>query len=237
MVVKRFPLPSTLLKENTMKIFAINGGPRKKYNTAQLLQAALDGAAAAPCGEPVETEMIHLYDLAYNGCVSCFACKKIGGKSYGHCAVKDDLAPVLEKLSQADGVIFGSPIYFGNITGKLRSFFERLKFAYFVYDANYSSLAPKRMPTGFIYTMNVTAAEMQQYGYRQNLQGMEMFAGRLFGEPQVLHAFNTYQFDDYSKYKCERFSESEKAVYRAAQFPKDMEAARLMGESMVTAAK
>ncbi|WP_374291506.1 flavodoxin family protein [Desulfovibrio desulfuricans] len=220
-----------------MKIFAINGGPRKKHNTAQLLQAALDGAAAAPCSEPVETEMIHLYDLAYNGCVSCFACKKIGGKSYGHCAVKDDLAPVLEKLSQADGVIFGSPIYFGNITGKLRSFFERLMFAYFVYDANYSSLAPKRMPTGFIYTMNVTAAEMEQYGYRHNLQGMEMFAGRLFGEPQVLHACNTYQFDDYSKYKCERFSESEKAAHRAAQFPNDMEAARRMGESLVTAAR
>ena len=46
-----------------MKIYAINGGPRKKHNTAQLLQAALDGAAAAPCGEAVETEMINLYDL------------------------------------------------------------------------------------------------------------------------------------------------------------------------------
>ena len=83
-----------------MKIYAINGGPRKKHNTAQLLQAALDGAAAAPCGEAVETEMIHLYDLAYNGCVSCFSCKRKGGKSYGHCAVKDDLTPVLEKLAQ-----------------------------------------------------------------------------------------------------------------------------------------
>ena len=55
-----------------MKIYAINGGPRKKHNTAKLLQAALDGAAAAPCAEAVETEMIHLYDLNYNGCVSCF---------------------------------------------------------------------------------------------------------------------------------------------------------------------
>ena len=220
-----------------MKIYAINGGPRKKHNTAQLLQAALDGAAAAPCSEAVETEMIHLYDLAYNGCVSCFACKKIGGKSYGHCAVKDDLAPVLEKLAQADGIIFGSPIYFGNITGKLRSFFERLMFAYFVYDENYSSLAPKRMPTAFVYTMNVDTAQMEQYGYRQNLQGMEMFAGRLFGEPQVLHACNTYQFDDYIKYMCERFSESEKAAHRAAQFPKDLEEARRIGAAMVTASR
>ena len=220
-----------------MKIYAINGGPRKKNNTATLLQAALDGAASAPCSEAVETEMIHLYDLAYNGCVSCFACKKIGSKSYGHCAVKDDLTAVLEKLAQADGLIFGSPIYFGNITGKLRSFFERLLFPFFVYDKEYSSLAPKRMPTAFIYTMNVSGDEMAQYGYRQNLQGMEMFAGRLFGEPQVLHACNTYQFDDYSKYKCERFSEPEKAAYRDAHFPQELEAARKIGAALITAGK
>lgn len=148
-----------------MKIYAINGGPRKKFNTVKLLQAALDGAAAAPCSEAVETEMIHLYDLNYKGCVSCFSCKRLGGKSYGHCAVKDDLAPVLEKLSQADGLIFGSPIYFGNVTGMMRSFLERLLFPFFVYDKEYSSLAPKRMPTAFIYPMNVSSEEMEQYGY------------------------------------------------------------------------
>ena len=220
-----------------MKIYAINGSPRKKHNTAQLLQAALDGAAAAPCGEAVETEMIHLYDLAYDGCVSCFSCKKIGGKSYGHCAVKDDLAPVLEKISQADGLIFGSPIYFGNITGKMRSFFERLMFPYFVYDKNYSSIAPKRMPTAFVYTMNVDTALMEQFGYRQNLQGLEMAAGGVFGKPQVLHACNTYQFNDYSKYMSELFSEPEKAAHRAVQFPKDLEAARKIGAAMVAAGK
>ena len=220
-----------------MKIYAINGGPRKKHNTVKLLQAALDGAAAASCNEAVETEMIHLYDLAYKGCVSCFSCKRKGGKSYGHCAVKDDLAPVLEKLSQADGLIFGSPIYFGNVTGMLRSFLERLLFPFFVYDKEYSSLAPKRMPTAFIYAMNVSRAEMEQYGYLQNLKGMETFAGRLFGEPQVLHACNTYQFDDYSKYMCERFSESEKAAYRDAHFPQKLEEARNIGASMVAAGK
>ena len=80
--------------------------------------------------------------------------------------------------------------------------------------------------------MNVSEAEMTQYGYRSNLQGMEMFAGRLFGEPQVLHVCNTYQFDDYSKYKCERFSEAEKAAYRDAHFPQDLDAARSLGAAM-----
>ena len=237
MVVKKSLVINLFPQEDIMKIYAINGGPRKKFNTAKLLQAALDGAAAAPCNETVETEMIHLYDLTYKGCVSCFSCKRKGGKSYGHCAVKDDLTPLLEKLAQADGLIIGSPIYFGNVTGMLRSFLERLMFPFFVYDKDYSSLAPKRMPTAFIYAMNVSSAEMEQYGYLQNLKGMETFVGRLFGEPQVLHACNTYQFDDYSKYECERFSESDKAAHRAVQFPKDLEQARKIGASMVAASK
>ena len=237
MVVKKSLAINLFPQEDIMKIYAINGGPRKKFNTAKLLQSALDGAAAAPCSETVETEMIHLHDLNYKGCVSCFSCKRVGGKSYGHCAVKDDLAPVLEKLSQADGLIFGSPIYFGNVTGMMRSFLERLMFPFFVYDKDYSSLAPKRMPTAFIYPMNVSSEEMEQYGYLQNLKGMETFVGRLFGEPQVQHAHNTYQFDDYSKYVCERFSEPEKAAYRDAHFPQDLEQARRIGAAMVAAAK
>ena len=92
-----------------MKIYAVNGGPRKKHNTAKLLQAALSGAAAAPCAEAVETEMIHLYDLDFQGCMSCFACKRLGAKSYGRCGFKDALSPVLEKLSQADGIISTRP--------------------------------------------------------------------------------------------------------------------------------
>jgi len=72
-----------------MKIIAFNGSPRKKWNTATLLQNALDGAAS----KGAETELIHLYDLNYKGCISCFACKTLGGKSYGKCAVHDDLTP------------------------------------------------------------------------------------------------------------------------------------------------
>jgi multimeric flavodoxin WrbA len=216
-----------------MKIYAVNGGPRKGHNTAKLLHAALDGASAAACSESVETEIIHLYDLDYKGCVSCYSCKKIGGKSYGHCAVNDALTPVLEKLSQADGIIFGSPIYFGNITGKLRSFFERLLFAYFVYDMEYSTLAPKRMPTAFVYTMNVHRSEMEQYGYPQNLKPIEIAVGRVFSEPSLLHSCYTYQFDDYSKYMCTRFSEPEKAAHREKQFPLDLAEAGRLGAAMV----
>jgi multimeric flavodoxin WrbA len=60
-----------------MKIMAINGSPRKEWNTATLLQKALEGAAS----QGATTELIDLYDLNYKGCISCFACKEKGGRS------------------------------------------------------------------------------------------------------------------------------------------------------------
>ena len=54
-----------------MKVLGFNGSPRKNWNTAMLLEKALEGAAS----EGAETELIHLYELNYKGCISCFACK------------------------------------------------------------------------------------------------------------------------------------------------------------------
>ena len=91
------------------------------YFMKDLIKKALDGVKESVKGKEIETEIINLYDLNYTGCISCFACKRLEGKSYGKCAVKDDIQEVLEKVSQADGIIFGSPIYHGNITGQLQS--------------------------------------------------------------------------------------------------------------------
>lgn len=59
-----------------MKLIAINGSPRKDKNTAALLNKALEGAAS----QGAATELIHLYDQDYKGCISCFACKLKNGK-------------------------------------------------------------------------------------------------------------------------------------------------------------
>jgi len=216
-----------------MNIYAVNSSPRKKWNTATLLQHALDGAAAAG-GSDVHTEMIHLYDYVYTGCKSCFLCKQLDGKSYGKCGVKDEITPVLEKLSQADAIIFGSPIYFGDVTGMLRSFEERFLFPFLVYSEGFPSLAPKNIRTGFIYTMNVSTDVMDVWGYPPRLKTMEDFVGRTFGkEPQVLYANNTCQFSDYSKYKCDIFSPEEKARYREEHFPEDCRKAAEMGAGLI----
>lgn len=86
-----------------MKVIGVNGSPRKDWNTATLLNRALEGAIS----QGAETELIHLYDINYKGCISCFACKLKDGKSYGRCAVADDLAPVLKKVAEADALILG----------------------------------------------------------------------------------------------------------------------------------
>ncbi|MBU3202362.1 flavodoxin family protein [Clostridium estertheticum] len=216
-----------------MKIYAINGSPRKNKNTATILQKALDGVSESLKGKEIETEIINLYDLSYTGCKSCFACKRIGSKSYGKCAVKDDLYEVFEKLSQADGIIFGSPIYFSSITGQLHSFLERLLFPYLVYDKNYSTIAPKKMPTAFIYTMNIQEGYMNDSRYMDTFNKFESTIERMFTKPVVMYSNNTYQFDDYSKYKSDAFSEEEKAAHRKIQFPIDCQKAFELGLNFI----
>lgn len=214
-----------------MKIMAINGSPRKKWNTGTMLANALEGAAAAYAG--AETELINLYDYKYHGCISCFECKRLGGPSYGKCVVKDDIQPILQRVVEADGVIFGSPIYFSDVTGMMRCFLERLLFSHFVYDKDYSSLAPKKVHTAFIYTMNVPENMMDELHYPERLAVMEGFAERIFGhKPKTAYACNTYQFKDYSKYASSAFDPAAKLKQRETQFPIDCEHARDLGKTL-----
>src|SRR5664280_651829 len=208
-----------------MKVIAINGSSRKKWNTATMLEKALEGAAS----EGVETELIHLYDLDFKGCISCFACKLKDGKSYGKCAMKDELTHVLDKLKDADAVILGSPIYLGNSTGEMRSFMERYVFPYLVYSANPQSLYPKNIPIGYIYTMGVKEENFDIFGLNKLIELNEMLATRIFGHSESLCSTDTYQFDDYSKYVATNFDPVEKAKRRAEVFPLDCEKAFEMG--------
>ena len=100
-----------------MKIMIINGSPRKNWNTAQLLKEAQKGAESVGS----EVEYIDLYDLSFTGCRSCLACKRKGISEPCKCYWKDGLSPVLEKCLQADRIIIGTPIYYSEPTGLVRS--------------------------------------------------------------------------------------------------------------------
>jgi multimeric flavodoxin WrbA len=208
-----------------MNILAINGSPRKNWNTATLLNKALEGAAS----EGAKTELVHLYDLNYKGCISCFACKIIGGKSFGKCPVPDDLAEIFRKAEEADAIILGSPIYMGRVTGEMAAFMDRFLFQYSTYTDPPQSLFPQKINAGFIYTMNATEEQMKLAGFDVNISFNDNMMRRIFGNAEFLLSFDTYQFKDYSKVASSRFNPEEKAKRREEVFPKDCQKAFEMG--------
>ena len=210
-----------------MNVIAINGSPRKKWNTAAMLENVLSGAAS----KGAKTELIHLYDYDYKGCHSCFACKTKDGKSYGRCAVRDGITPVLEKIyNDADALVLGTPFYFGTMTGMMRSFTERLMFPYLVYSIPPVSLFPRKIKTAFIYTMNVGEDHFKEVNYPVHIGGNEWVLGRLFGAPaESLTAFATKQFDDYSKYVFSMGDPVERVKNAEKTFPEDCKKAYELG--------
>lgn len=208
-----------------MKIIAINGSPRKKWNTATLLTKALEGAAA----QGAETELVHLYDLDFKGCASCLACKTRGGSSYGRCVLKDDLAPILDRIAAADALLMGSPVYFGSVTGELRSCMERLLFPYLTYTVPYGTLFPKQLKVGFIYTMNVTEERSKEFGYDYFIKSNERYTQLLLGPAETLCSFDTCQTEDYSKVVIESFDPVHKHQRRQEVFPQDCDKAYQLG--------
>lgn len=221
-----------------MKAIAFNGSPRKTWNTATLLSDAMEGLAS----KGVETELVHLYDLNYKGCMSCFECKRIGGKSYGKCALNDDLTPFLAKIAEADILILGSPVYFGWWSGEMKSFIERLLYPFTIYDENHhfldqwSSPLKRKISTGFIYTMNRTEEKMKMMPAFQYSGIVEMIFKSVFGgDSQTLFINDTFQFDDYSKYVSTAYNVQEKEKRYKEEFPEDRKRAFELGASLVCA--
>ena len=208
-----------------MRVIAFNGSPRKKWNTATLLKKTLEGAES----QGAETELVNLYDLDFKGCKSCFSCKTKGSRSYGRCAVKDDLTPILERIEDFDAIILGSPIYLGTVTGEMRSLIERLVFPYLTYTEPIQSLFPKKIHSAFIYTMNIAEEQIEEYGYTTHFHTNENYLRLIFGEAESLFSYDTYQFRDYSKVLADRFDEKRKAKMRKEVFPEDCQKAFDMG--------
>lgn len=220
-----------------MKALFINGSPRKKFNTAQMLESAMKGAA----GAGAETEWINLFDYEFTGCRSCFACKIKNSKTNGLCAIRDSIRPVLEKAKNADVIVFGSPVYYGYPTGQLRNFVERLLFPLDTYlvdeNGNRVKVRNKVVPTGLIYTMNCPEWLMEKVDYPKLLGFTGEEIGRLCGYNEVLYSCDTYQFTDYARYDVNMFPEEAKRKTLEEQFPIDLENAYNLGVKLVNMAR
>ncbi len=211
-----------------MKAIAINGSPRKNWNTATLLKKSLEGAASIGA----KTELIHLYDLDFKGCCSCFACKKLESELNGYCTMKDDLTEVLKIVLSSDILIIGSPIYLGNITGEMKSFMERLIFANLSYDSAERTNFTGVIHSGFIYTMGLPHEMIESFGYKYIFENNKNYLQLLNGTSEYIISSDCYQFDDYSKYAASNFNADHKAVIRKEQFPIDCHSAFELGKKL-----
>lgn len=210
-----------------MKIVAVNGGPRKNCNTAQMLGSFLEGVkASAP---DAEIEVINLYDYMYTGCKSCFACQLTANRDDLGCRVKDSITELLKDTFHADGIVFASPIYYLNVTAQLRAFWERLL---------YPGHSPKKIPTAVIYTMNMTEEQEQKFA-ASPLQIIEMYLNDCFGmPPETVHSYNTFQFNDRASLNEAFRSPAEmKKKRRETQFPIDLQNAFTSGQQLVQTIK
>ena len=101
-----------------MKVLLINGSPHPKGTTFRALSEV--AVALKECG--VDSEIVTVGNKNVSGCIACGACGKTGK------CVKDDgiISEIAEKISQADGLVVGSPVYYASINGTLKSLLDRV---------------------------------------------------------------------------------------------------------------
>lgn len=99
-----------------MKILGLSCSPRKSGNTEILVGEALNGAQK----EGAEVELFSLSGKEIRPCDGCYTCLETG-----KCHINDDMQAVYQKLIEADGIIFGTPIYFYSMTGQAKALIDR----------------------------------------------------------------------------------------------------------------
>ena len=214
-----------------MNIIVINASPRKKGNTAKLCENVAEGSAS----KGADVEYINLYDYDFKGCMSCFACHLKKNIDNPLCFWRDDLKEILEKCLKSDGIVIGTPIYYGSITSYAQAFLERLLFAADTYlideEGNRISKIKKEIKTAMIYTMNVTK-EMDYFNGEDQLAIMRGYLTNIFGECESLYAYDTKQFKHYSAYANNMFDATHKENQDREEFPKYCKKAFELGEKL-----
>ena len=100
-----------------MNILIVNGSPRANGNCDLLCDEFMRGAREV--GRQVEK--ISLWENDVHPCRACYACFKTGT-----CVQKDDMAAILQKVSDCDVLVLASPTYFLTMSGQMKTFIDRL---------------------------------------------------------------------------------------------------------------
>ena len=99
------------------KVLIVNGSPRAQGCTA----TALEEMRKVFAEEGIETELIHVGNKAIRGCAACGYCS-----AHGKCVFDDQVNEAAVKFEEADGLVLGSPVYYGSPNGTILAFLDRL---------------------------------------------------------------------------------------------------------------
>jgi len=105
-----------------MQIMAFVGSPRKGSNVDLLIDKVIEGAGSR--GD-ISVEKVYLYEANIKSCTGCLACTSLKGSQ--ECPIKDDMSGVLERMTHADGFIFGTPNHVHSMSAGLVNFFCRMQ--------------------------------------------------------------------------------------------------------------
>ena len=100
-----------------MKVLLVNGSPHENGCTFTALSEVADRLNA----HGIETEIFQLARSPISGCIACGSCRKTG-----KCFKDDKVNEFAAMLNEADGFVFGSPVYYAGMAGQLKSFMDRL---------------------------------------------------------------------------------------------------------------
>ncbi len=101
-----------------MKVIGLVGSPRDG-NTKLLVSLALEECEKLG----LQTELVHIGKMNISPCKVCDRCRE-----EGKCVVDDDFQAVAKKVEEADGIIIGSPVYFGGVSSQLKAFMDRTRY-------------------------------------------------------------------------------------------------------------
>lgn len=101
-----------------MNILVLNGSPRPRGNTKQMVEAFREGAVSA--GHTVE--VVDVCKMRISGCLACEYCHTRGS---GSCVQKDDMQEIYKLLKNAEMLVIASPIYYHGISGQLKCVIDR----------------------------------------------------------------------------------------------------------------
>ena len=163
-----------------MKILMLNGSPRRNGNTHAVLERM-----QKQLQEGNQVELLNICTMKLSGCVACEGCSRNGG----HCVQHDDSDAVIQKIVQADAVIFGTPVYWWGMSSQLKMVVDKF------YSQNGSFKTMKKK----IGVLIVGANERKDPQYRSIGEQFDCIAKHLNWNMAFCESFSAYEPEEVLK--------------------------------------